>query len=166
MALFKTAYDGTWDDITITLNALPTSATLLVGRESTAISNLVDLFVEVMLGGKISTGTTPTVNKTIEVWAYGENLDVDVYNGVLDGTDSAETFASDGEKVAAMVQIASMTVTATVDIPYTFGPVSLASAFGGFIPRKWGVFVTHDTAANLRSSANQISYHGIHGESV
>lgn len=168
MADFKLKYGTAWVDLTITLASLATDAGLLTGRESTAVDNSSDLFVDVMLTGKITTGTSPTDAKTIQVWAYGEALDNDTYNDVLDGTDSAETITSADIKPVALKLIAVLATNNTSDRTYYFGPVSLANAFGGWIPRKWGVFITHDTAVNLNSTAgnHQISHRGIHGQSV
>ncbi len=168
MADLKLKYGTAWTDLTITLASLASDSNLLAGRESTVVDNSSDLFIDALLGGKITTGTSPTDAKTIEVWAYGENLDDDVYNDVLDGTDSAETITSNDIKNAALKLAQIIKTNNTSDRIYLFGPISLASLFSGLVPRKWGVFVTHDTGVNLNSTGgnHQFSYRGIHGQSV
>ena len=168
MTDFKTKYGAAWTDLTITLAALATSATKVAGRESAAIDNSADLFLDVLLGGKITTGTTPTDAKTIEVWVYGENLDDDTYNDVLDGTDSDETITSDDIKNSALKLAAVISTNDTSDRVYYFGPISVARLFGGRMPRKWGVFVAHDTGVNLNAtgSNHQISYRGVLAQSA
>ena len=138
--------------LTITLASLATDANLLTGRESTAVANESNLYTDYLIGGKITTGTSPTTDKSIEVWAYGEVEDAATYPDVFDGTDSAETVTSVDIKAAILRPIAGMTTDATSDRTYWFGPVSLMSVFGGPIPKNWGVFVVHDTAVNLNST--------------
>lgn len=168
MADFKTQYGTAWVDLTITLASLATSATKVAGAESTAVDNSSNLFLDALLGGKITTGTSPTDAKTIEVWVYGENLDDDTYNDVLDGTASAETITSVNIKNSALKLAAVMATNNTSDRTFFFGPISVARLFGGVMPRKWGVFVTHDTGVNLNAtgSNHQIAYRGIYGTSA
>lgn len=150
MAVTKVTYQSD-RDITITLAALATSSTLLVGREGTAIINTSNLDVGSAISGFITTGTSPTVAKTIEVWAFGAVSDTPTYPDVMDGTDSAETITNQDIKNNILRSVARINVTADSDITYDFGPVSIVSIFG-FMPRAFGIFVTHDTAVNLNSS--------------
>ena len=107
-----------------------------------------------LITGKITTGTTPTADKTIEVWAFGALDDTPTYPDVFDGTNSAETVTSDEIKNVILRIIAIIPTSNTSDRTYPFGPVSLAALFGGVLPTHWGVFVTHDTAVNLNSTGS------------
>lgn len=148
---------------TITLASLATSATLVAGRESTAVSNTALLFSDYLVGGKITVGTTPTIDKTIEVWLYGSVDDTPTYPDVFDGTDSDETVTSVNVKKSAIRLLERMFVDATTDRAYWFGPVGIQQAFGGRLPKNHGIFVTHDTAVNLNSTGGNhvISYTGV-----
>ncbi len=140
--------------LTITLASLATSSTLVAGQESTAVDNTTNLDYDHHVSGKIRTGTTPTVSKTIEVWAYASFKTASgtpTYPDVLDGTDSAETLTSANVKFPMLRLVASITVDATSDRDYYFAPVSIRSLFGG-MPKFWGIFVTHDTAVNLNAT--------------
>ena len=150
----KSAFAASSAALTITLAALPTSATLVAGQESTAVDSTSNLYTDYLIGGKITTGTSPTTAKTIEVWAYGEIEDAPLYPDVLDGTDSAETITSVDIKAAILRPIAIMLTDATSDRAYWFGPVPLASVFGGTLPPRWGVFVVHDTGVNLNATGS------------
>lgn len=147
---------------TITLASLATSATLVAGREGTAISNTTNLYLDYLVGGKITVGTTPTVDKTIEIWLYGSVNDTPTYPDVLDGTDSDETITSVNVKKGALRLLDRLFVDATSDRAYWFGPVGIAQAFGGRIPKNHGLFVVHDTAVNLNSTGGNhvINYTG------
>lgn len=148
----KTAYASS-AAYTITLGALATSSTLVAGRESTAISNTSNLYLDYLVGGKIQVGTTPTVSTTIEVWAYASSADAPTYPDVFDGTDSAETVTSAAIKMSALRLLASMACDATTsNRDYPFAATSLAAAHGGCVPKYHGLFVTHSTAVNLNST--------------
>lgn len=139
--------------LTITLASLATSTSRTTGRESTAVTT-GDPVIDYLIGGKITTGTTPTVGKQIDVWVYASQNDTPDYPGVLDGTDSDETIVSENFRNAALRLAASIIVDNTSDRTYHFAPFSLAALFGGVLPKAWGVFVAHDTAVNLNSTGS------------
>lgn len=155
MADLKIAY-GTPTAITITLASLASSAGLTAGQESTAVDNSTNKYVDVLVSGKITTGTSPTTAKAIYVYVYG-TWDGTNYPDVLDGTDSAETITSSDIRNSALVLAAVMNIDNTSDRTYWFRPFSIAACFGGRMPQKWGIFVVHDTAVNLNSTAGNHS---------
>jgi hypothetical protein len=139
-------------DATITLASLASDTNLLAGRESTALDNSSNLYLDYLVSGKITTGTSPTTARSIQVWAVG-SWDGTTWPDVFDGTDSTETITSANHKNSICRFIAEMATDATSDRVYHFGPVSLASAFGGVIPVKVVFFVVHNTAVALNSTA-------------
>lgn len=151
MADVKANYPSA-SDITITLASLASDTNLLAGRESTALDNSSNLYLDYLISGKITTGTSPTTARSIQVWAVG-SWDGTTWPDVFDGTDSTETITSANHKNSICRFIAEMATDATSDRTYHFGPVSLASAFGGVLPVKVVFFVTHNTAVNLNSTA-------------
>ncbi len=138
--------------LTVTLASLATDANLLTGRESTAVDNSTNLYLDFLLSGKVTTGTSPTTDKEIRVYVYAQVDDTPVYPDVFDGTDSAETVTDVLIRDAGLVLAAVMKVDATSDQTYWFGPLSIAAMFGGMCPERWGVFITHDTAVNLNAT--------------
>jgi len=151
MADVKANYPAA-SDITITIASLATDTNLLTGRESTALDNSSNLYLDYLVSGKITTGTSPTNARSIQVFAVG-SWDGTTWPDVFDGTDSAETITSANHKNSICRFIAEMATDATSDRVYHFGPVSLASAFGGVMPVKVVFFVVHNTAVNLNSTA-------------
>jgi hypothetical protein len=140
-------------DITITLASLATDANLLVGRQSTAVDNTTNLYTDYLVSGKITTGTTPTVSKTIEVWAVG-SWDGTNWPDVITGAgDAGKTFTTADIKSSVTRLLGVMAVTATSNVAYHFGPVSVAGIFGGSLPPKFAIFVTHNTAVALNATA-------------
>ena len=139
-------------DVTITLSSLASDTNLLAGRESTAVDNSSNLYLDYLISGKITAGTSPTTARSIQVWAVG-SWDGTTWPDVFDGTDSTETITSANHKNSVCRFIAEMATDATSDRAYHFGPVSVASAFGGVMPKSFVVFVVHNTAVNLNSTA-------------
>jgi len=141
--------------LTITLASLANDSTnLLAGRESTAVDNGTNIYPDVHVAGRITTGTSPTAGNTIEVWAYGSIDDVPntvAYPGGVTGSDANLTFASMNKKRAALRPVARITVDATSDRSYDFAEVSIARLFNG-VPRHWGIFVINGSGVALNST--------------
>jgi len=117
-------------------------------RQSSAVDNTTNKFVDALLGGSIQTGTSPTTGTTIVVYVYG-TWDGTNYTAGCSGSDAAYT--ADGEEDELRF-LTSITVDATSDQDYVWGPVSVAQAFGGVLPSKWGVVVTHSSVAALNAT--------------
>lgn len=138
--------------VTISPASLATDSNFLAGRESTAIDNSSNKYTDYLLSGQITTGTSPTVDKEIRVYVVGISND-STWPDVFDGTDSAETITNAGIRDSVCKLASVMVVTATSNVSYWFGPVSVASLFGGVVPLKFVVFITHNTAVNLNATA-------------
>lgn len=145
---------------TITLASLATDANLLAGRESTGLSNASNKYLDELVAGFITAGTSPTAAKQIEVHAIGALNDTPLYPDVFDGTESAETITSVDIKNAICAAIAIMSTSNTSDRAYPFKPVGLRQLFGDGLPAAHVLFVTHNTAVNLNATGgNQAIYH-------
>lgn len=142
---------GTAADVTMTLASLAESATRVAGRQSAAVDNTTNVFLDYLVSGKITTGTTPTVNEVMEIWAVG-SWDGTTWPAGFDGTDSASPTLIANNKNVVCKLVASWAVTATSDVAYHFGPVSIAGVFGGVVPKKFSFFVTHSTDVNLNAT--------------
>lgn len=141
---------GTPTAITITLASLATSADWTAGRESTAVS-VADPVTDHIISGKVTTGTSPTVSTQIQVWVYAQHDDSPTYPDVFDGTDSAETATSANVRNSALYPAASVIIDSTSDRTYWIRPFSLKEVCG-YLPKRYGIFVAHNTAVNLNST--------------
>lgn len=164
--ILTTTYDSTTDSnaLTITLASLATSTSLLAGRQSTVVSNASNQYVDVIVSGQITVGTTPTIDRQIAVYVFAPLKMVTstatfpiATTTALGTTDAAATFEAyqrDGMRLAAVI-----TVIATSDRAYSVAPFSVAQLFGGVMPLQWGIFVTHSTAVNLNATSGNHWFH-------
>jgi hypothetical protein len=132
---------------TVTLAALPTSAGLTVGRESTAWNNTSDKVLDVLVSGKITTSASSTAGTQIQVWAYAQLEGTPTYPGGFTGSDAAVTPTT--PQGSYLVLLAQITIDSTSAKTYWFGPKSVASRFGGKLPPRFGVYVTQSSGQNL-----------------
>jgi len=162
MATVNIAYASS-ATITIAPENVATSSTFVAGVESAVIDNTSNKYVDVIVGGKWRCGTTPTINTQVLIYVFSVLNDTPDYPDVMDGTSSAETLTSVGVgrgflKLAAVIDVDS--TTSDRDYFVTF---SVAQLFGGVMPAKWGLFITHNTGVNSNStSGNHVwKYTGI-----
>ncbi len=149
---------------TITLASLATDANLLAGRAGTAIDNKdTDDAVDALVGGLVTTGTTPTASRQIEVWAYGSYDDTS-YTEDITGTDANKTLVTK----STLRLLTIIPTNNTNDKPYRWGPFSVAQAFGGTMPVQWGIFIVHNTGVNLNSTGgnHEVEHYPVKYESA
>lgn len=136
---------GTRATLTCTLTGVTTGSY----RESAERDNTTDKAVDDMLTGKITTGTTPTVDTTISVLVWAG--DGTIRAGGLTGADAAWTPAGEDKQLAVGAVIV---VDATSNHTYEFAVPSIAALFGGVLPKKWGVVVYNATGATLNGTGS------------
>ena len=157
MAVTKSTY-ATAASATITLTSLADGN----WRQSAVVDNTSNLYLDAWLGGSIQVGTSPTDGNTISIYLYG-TYDGTNYTAGASGTDLAYT--ADGEET--LLRLADViTVDATSDQDYVWGPVSVSSVFGNSppgIPSKWGVVVKNDSGAALNATGtnNEVQFVGL-----
>ena len=139
-------------DLTITLAALASSTTG-VGRQATLIDNSVTRYDLIHLYGKITTGTSPTAGRRIQIWAIRGN-------GTI-RTDNAGANDAGWTRVTAKL-IHEFVVAATSDVTYRWDAQIVDPG------PEWSVAVTQETAVNLHATGSNhaISWIGEHTEVV
>ena len=150
--------------ITMDLASLATSSTFVAGRESSQIDNTSNKYIDCLVSGTVSVGTTPTANTTIAIYVYGADTSLATTPlDTLDGTDSAETLTNTGILNALRLGASIAVPANTSDVQYIVLPFSVATLFGGVMPKYWGLYVAHNTGVNLRSTNNtdQFDFVGI-----
>jgi hypothetical protein len=87
----------------------------------------------------------------IDLWAIPALNDTPTWPDVFDGTASSETVNHIGQLAGYGRLLKSWQTTTTASLAYECS-VSLAEAFGGFLPDQVVFFVAHSTGANLAGS--------------
>lgn len=146
---------STAQTVTITLTSLADDS----WRQSASVDNGTNLYIDASVGGSIQTGTTPTADNTISIYAYG-TYDGTNFTAGASGSDAAYT--ADGEETLFKL-LEVITVDATSNQDYVWGPVSVAWAFGGALPETWGVVVHNDSGAALNATGtnNEVQFFGV-----
>jgi len=138
-------------------------------RESDYVDNSTNLYMDAHVGGKIQVGTV-TTDGQIEIWAYGSWDGVD-YSGGLAGVNETVTWSAtptpasasaEGYNQLKLLGVVSVDTTDD-DNDIEFGPFTVAPAFGGIMPEKWGIVVKNSTGVALHATGtnNSIKYRGI-----
>lgn len=141
--------------ITMDLSALASSTTFVGGRESTEITNATTLYLDALVHGRFSVGTTPTLPCNLNVYVWGADVSIATTAiDVLDGLDSAETLTNSTVLTNALRLGASCPILVTTsNIVYDIAPFSVAQLFAGILPKFWGLFVAHNHTAALQTIA-------------
>ena len=150
-------------DLTITLASLASDTNLVAGRASTAISNITDDCIDAIVQGFTTTVSNPTASRQIEVWAYG-SVDGSTYSGGATGSDANLT----PQEKTLMKLLTIIPTASTANQQYNWGPFSIAQAFGGTMPRNWGIYVVQNTGVNLNASTSlhKVTYNPVKYESA
>lgn len=160
MADILTGYGANGQTITITLTSLADSST--AGRESTAINNASDKFLDVLIAGKVKPQNSGSITapSAAFVYAYASVDAGSDYPDTVTGTDAAITLNN-----PTQLKLLGAIYAATINVQYKGGPWSLASLYGGRMPERWGIVVVNDmgTALSATASDHVFEYQGIYG---
>ena len=140
--------------ITIAPENVASSSSFVAGVESDAIDNSTNKYVDALVSGFWTCGTTPTTNTQVNIYVYAQHDDTPTYQDVFDGTSSAETVTSAGVLAGVVKLLGSLSVDSTTsNRAYYLAPASVAQRFGGVLPKRWGLFISHNTGVNSNTTA-------------
>lgn len=149
MADIKTGYGTSGQVITITLTSLADSST--AGRESTAVNNATDAYLDVLIAGKLKTQNSGSIAapSAAFVYAYASVDGGADWPDTVTGTDAAITLNN-----PTQLKLLGAIYAAAINTQYKGGPWSLASLYGGRMPERWGIVVVNDTGTALSSTGS------------
>lgn len=139
------------------LNGLASSSSFLAGWTSDWIDNTVVLALDNLVSANIVGGTTPTAG-SVRVYAYAEfpdGADPDLFSSGTEGVQGAATVHDAEQLDASFVLLWSSSIDTTTDQAHPMPPRSIAQAFGQ-MPRKYAIFIAHDTVAALKTTLNAV----------
>jgi hypothetical protein len=159
MASIKAEYAAS-AAISITLNSLANSAT--AGRESAAVDNSSNKYLDALVRVEVTLAAgSPANDKTVYVYAYGSE-DGTNYTDNATGSDAALT-----QRVPSNLRLIGAIATPdSGGLLYKSNPMSVAAAFGGILPRKWGIVVRNYSGLALHTSGHAASYTGVYATSA
>lgn len=147
MATVNVAYAAA-ASITITLDSLASSTT--AGRESSVVDNTTNKYLDALVTLKIVyPNLAPANHKGIYVFAYG-----------FDGTDYTYPVAGAGDAAVTLDDITTTAyqlpqigfVPAVQNKTLKSRPFSVAAAFGGVLPQKWGIVALNYSGQTLSTA--------------
>lgn len=154
---------GTAAALTVTnLHSIASSSTWSAGWTSAWIDNTSALALDYLVGGefKVNNGAAPTTGTEIRVYAYASydgTVSPDIFSSGTEGTEGTATVHDTEQLDAGLVFLWSTAVDTTTGDVYSMPPRSIARAFGN-VPRKFALFVAHNTGQNLHSAGNALYY--------
>jgi hypothetical protein len=129
------------------------------------VDNTTNKYMDVLVGGQIDLDTTTgtiAAGETFDIYISAV-YDKDVATSWTGGIDAAfndndNTLTADTEFNALnLILLAVVSVEATapdVSQGYNWGPVSVASAFGGIVPQKWMLVGHNNTGATTTAATS------------
>lgn len=135
MASVKLAFN-TAGTFTCTLASLASGS----ARGSTAVDNSSGLYIDALVTIKYKTGASGTSSTGyVAVYAYGTTDGGTTYTDGFAGTDGAFTVSA-ARLIGTFPAVANATT-------YTSQQMSVAQAFGGVLPAKWGIVISNQTGS-------------------
>lgn len=147
----KLVYASSSAQTVTNLHSLAASSTFLGGWESGAIDNTTNLYLDYRLTAKLVTHASNRQAGTIRLYLVGPTDDSN-WPDVMDGTESTETWTDTEERDAAAILAASIDVDNSASATYEIHVPSVASAFGGNLPKKFVIFITTDCATGTNAA--------------
>ena len=142
--------------MTITLASLATGS----ARESDAVDNTSNKYLDalVYLAIPLQTGS-PGSDKLINVYVYGSE-DGTNYTDNATGSNAALTLRSPTN----LKQVEAIFTPDSGALTYKSNPISIAKAFGGVLPRKWGIVVENRTNLTFNATEGNLikTYTGVY----
>lgn len=164
MATITTTTYSSNTAITMNLSALAASATYIAGRESSQVDNTSNKYIDALVQGSFTVGTTPAITGGLAVYVWGADTSLATTAlGTLDGTDSDESLTTTQLGMLKFGTFVPVLVN-TSDTKYWIPPFAIAPLFGGIMPKFWGLYVAHSMTAALKTDAantDSFSYIGL-----
>ncbi len=167
---FKEAIDAS-TAITCTLTSLATAS----ARGSNSVDNSTNLYPDalVTVTVTIASGTPTSTGSFVNVYVFGseDGTNFGTINSATAGTPGTDgafgALTVTPNLIGPIAQIAAVTITSTGERTFRSQPIPIAQAFGGSLPRKWGILIENQTglafSTSTTTTAQYVSYSGVYG---
>ena len=152
--------------ITFDPSSIAQSTTWLVGRACTEIDNTSNLYDDILVNvqGIVGSASAPTAGQETRIYLVGNYISfvttpVDTLNAVA---DAGITLTHAGVLDSLRFVSAAAAPDTTASRTYWFQPFSVASFFGGIMPRFTKIYISTSLAGGLAASQSaKFTYDGI-----
>jgi hypothetical protein len=160
MSDIKIKYGNSSQTVVITINGLAND----MKRESTAVDNSANCLLDALVQVRIATnsGADSTGDKSVYIYAYGTADGGTAYSGNASGSDAV--FGVDPQQLSNC-RLIGVIYAPTQNKIYESDLMSIASAFGGYLPQQWGIIVHNRTGQTLKTSDCSAVYQGLCAQS-
>lgn len=160
---FQLAFVASTNMTFTSLNSLASDTNLLAGASALAVDNgATGVPLEIGISGYVkNSGSTPTANREIDIYAYAALDDSLTYPDTLDGTDATKTITTVNILNSGLKLVQSILIAATASQVNPMAPVALSSLFG-VMPRYWSLWVVHNSGQSINASGNNFAYKGVY----
>jgi len=150
----KTEYAASSIPATTLASLASDAADFDVGRQSDEVDNTTNKYLDYLLSAKIQVHLTTPVTVDTEIRIYVAGLVEDsTYPDSLGASDAAKTWTSPGILANSCVLAAVLAVDETTAAQtYYMAPQSVAAMFGGSCPKKFVMYITHNTGQLLSAT--------------
>jgi hypothetical protein len=153
MATVSADYGTDNQSITCTITSLSSGSS----RQSTAISNTSNLYLDALVFVKVKTASSATSSSGyISIYAYGTVDGGSTYSDGATGSDGSITLTSPPN-----MRLLGIINTVANSTTYYGGPFSVASCFGGNLPAAWGIVVVNNSGNTLDAAVGSSYYQGL-----
>lgn len=141
-------------------NNLASSTTTGFASCAAATTSTTNNIVEAQVRVKVSVGAiTPSASTFVALYVVGSEdgtawPGADSTTEVFTAADEANTLSATSNNLKFLGTIQCHTASKI----YTSEPLSIAAAFGGFLPRKWKVVIQNQTGIALAATNNAVYY--------
>jgi hypothetical protein len=146
--------------ITCTLASLANNG----ARQSTEVDNSTNLFLDALVFLNIASPAASTSSTGfVNIYAYGTVDGGTNRTENAGATDAAITLTvPPNARLIGVINVVANSVT------YKAGPFSVAAAFGGVVPEKWGIIVENKTGGTLNATEGNHfkAYQGVLAQST
>jgi hypothetical protein len=157
VANIKLAFGSVQTMVTTNLQSLASSTTT-GAWQSASVDNSANLYLDALVIVTLVGPATVSADRAAYVYAYGSIDGGTTYPDAISGSEGALTFNSDPPNLRSIGSI-SMPVNSGT---FKSEPMSIAAAFGGILPGRWGVAIRNASGGALAASGNVVKYQEVY----
>jgi hypothetical protein len=143
------------------INGLATSTQLIVGLQVAVIDNTVNKYEDAKITGKFRMGAgTLAAGASIEFYLFEAINDTPLYPPAFrsDGTAGAVTFTNADDRDNQCKHVGSVLLPSTTGAQdVNILPFNIAEMLRAPLPRRWGLFYTHNTNQSFDATLGNFS---------